>query len=123
MSKTILVVDDFGSIRDFLCKTLNQKGYKTLSAVNGKEAFETLEQDLEKIDLILTDFNMPEMNGMELLKKIRSTAATKEKPVIFLTTESEPTKMREAKELGLSAWVTKPYKLSNFLSRIEYALK
>lgn len=123
MSKTILVVDDFGSIRELLCKTLHQKGYETLSAENGKVAYKTLEEQSGEIDLVLSDFNMPEMNGMELLREIRKTPAIKEKPVIFLTTESQPDKMREAKELGLSAWITKPYKLSNFLSRIEYALK
>ncbi|MEM8967330.1 MAG: response regulator [Bacteroidota bacterium] len=122
MEKTILVVDDFGSIRNFLCSTLNKRGYNTLAAENGKEALEKLIENPSGINLVLSDFNMPKMDGMELLKNIKSHAELKDKPVIFLTTESDPKTMREAKELGLSAWVTKPYKLLSFLSQIEYAL-
>lgn len=123
MSKTILVVDDFSSIRNFLCDTLKKQGYKTISAEHGKQALEILEQDPQQIDLVLSDFNMPELNGMGLLKGIRADQRLSSKPVIFLTTDADPSKMREAKGLGLSAWITKPYKLPNFLAQIEYALK
>jgi CheY-like chemotaxis protein len=123
MSKTILVVDDFSSIRKFLCETLNKNGYVTKAAIHGREAAEILESDGAEVDLVLSDFNMPHMNGMELLKHIRNTPGLAQKPVIFLTTDADPGKMREAKGLGLSAWITKPYKLPNFLAQIEYALK
>lgn len=123
MSKTILVVDDFSSIRSFLCETLHKQGYQTLSAEHGKEALQILEKEHAQVDLVLSDFNMPEMDGMGLLKSIKTHQQFASKPVIFLTTESEPGKMREAKDLGLSAWITKPYKLPNFLAQIEYALK
>lgn len=123
MSKTILVVDDFSSIRNFLCETLHKQGYQTLSAGHGKEALEILETEHANIDLVLSDFNMPEMDGMGLLKSIKGNQQFAQKPVIFLTTDSDPGKMRQAKDLGLSAWITKPYKLPNFLAQIEYALK
>jgi CheY-like chemotaxis protein len=123
MSKTILVVDDFSSIRNFLCETLHKQGYQTRSAGHGKEALEILNSEHGTIDLVLSDFNMPEMDGMGLLKSIKANQQYKDKPVIFLTTDSDPGKMREAKDLGLSAWITKPYKLPNFLAQIEYALK
>jgi len=123
MSKTILVVDDFSSIRNFLCDTLKKQGYNTLSAEHGKQALEILEKDSQEIDLVLSDFNMPELDGMGLLKSIRANQQFASKPVIFLTTDADPNKMREAKGLGLSAWVTKPYKLPNFLAQIEFALK
>jgi CheY-like chemotaxis protein len=123
MSKTILVVDDFSSIRNFLCETLNKHGYQTKSAVHGKEALDILSSESDGIDLVISDFNMPEMNGMELLKSIKASPAYAAKPVIFLTTDADPNKMREAKGLGLSAWITKPYKLPNFLAQIEFALK
>lgn len=123
MSKTILVVDDFSSIRNFLCETLHKQGYQTFSAGHGKEALEILNSDHDHIDLVLSDFNMPEMDGMGLLKSIKANQQYNDKPVIFLTTDSDPGKMREAKDLGLSAWITKPYKLPNFLAQIEYALK
>lgn len=123
MSKTILVVDDFSSIRNFLCETLHKQGYHTLSAGHGKEALEILETEHANIDLVLSDFNMPEMDGMGLLKSIKGNQQFAQKPVIFLTTDSDPGKMRQAKDLGLSAWITKPYKLPNFLAQIEYALK
>lgn len=123
MSKTILVVDDFSSIRNFLCNTLNKQGYNTLSAEHGKKALEILQEDPQKVDLVISDFNMPELNGMGLLKSIRADQQFASKPVIFLTTDADPNKMREAKSMGLSAWITKPYKLPNFLAQIEYALK
>jgi len=123
MNKTILVVDDFSSIRNFLCDTLQKQGYNTLSAEHGKEALEILEKEAQGIDLVISDFNMPELNGMGLLQSIRANDQFSTKPVIFLTTDADPAKMREAKNLGLSAWITKPYKLPNFLAQIEYALK
>ncbi|MFP4091668.1 MAG: response regulator [Cyclobacteriaceae bacterium] len=123
MGKTILVVDDFSSIRKFLCETLTKNGYETKAAIHGKEALEILQTESGAVDLVLSDFNMPQMNGMELLKSIKSDPKLAAKPVIFLTTDADPNKMREAKGLGLSAWITKPYKLPNFLAQIEYALK
>jgi CheY-like chemotaxis protein len=121
MKKTILVVDDFASIRDFVCETLQRKGYETVGASNGNEAFQLL-VDKPGVNLVLTDYNMPGCTGFELLKKIKSNPDMSHVPVIFLTTESSPDKMRSAKDAGLTAWIKKPYRSETFFAQIENAL-
>lgn len=122
MKKTILVVDDFASIRDFVCETLQRKGYQTLGAANGNEAYKVLTEKAEDVNLVLTDYNMPDCTGFELLKKIKENPAVAKVPVIFLTTESNPDKMRSAREAGLSAWIKKPYRTETFFAQIENAI-
>jgi two-component system, chemotaxis family, chemotaxis protein CheY len=123
MKKTILVVDDFASIRDFVCETLQRKGYETLRAANGNEAYKVLTEKAENINLVLTDYNMPDCTGFELLKKIKENPVVAKVPVIFLTTESNPDKMRSAREAGLNAWIKKPYRTETFFAQIENAMK
>jgi CheY-like chemotaxis protein len=122
MKKTILVVDDFRSIRLFICDMLEKKGYKTLGAANGDEAFDILSKKQEEINLVLTDYNMPGCSGFELLQKIKTNPETKDVPVIFLTTELDPDKIKRAKETGLAAWIKKPYKSDVFFSQIENSI-
>jgi CheY-like chemotaxis protein len=121
MKKKILVVDDFASIRDFVCETLQRKGYETVGAANGNEAFQVLSKNAD-VHLVLTDYNMPDCTGFELLKKIKANEATAKVPVVFLTTESSPDKMRAAKDAGLSAWIKKPYRAETFFAQIENAI-
>ena len=121
MKHTILVVDDFASIRDFVCETLQRKGYQTLGAANGNEAYKVLTEQ-QDVKLVLTDYNMPDCTGFELLKKIKDNPTVSNVPVIFLTTESNPDKMRSAKEAGLTAWIKKPYRSETFFAQIENAL-
>ena len=123
MKKTILVVDDFASIRDFVCDTLQRKGYETLGAANGNEAYQVLTEKAKDVNLVLTDYNMPDCTGFELLKKIKENPLVTKVPVIFLTTESNPDKMRSAKEAGLSAWIKKPYRSETFFAQIENAMR
>jgi len=119
MKKTILVVEDFESIRNFVCNTLQQKGYEAIGAADGNEAFELLTNRTNPVSLVLSDYNMPRCTGFELLQKIKANKATSAIPVMFLTTESDPAKMRAAKDAGLSAWVKKPYKADLFFAQIE----
>jgi len=121
MKKTILVVDDFASIRDFVCETLQRRGYETLGASNGTHAYQLL-AGTPDVNLVLTDYNMPDCTGFELLKKIKSNPSMASVPVVFLTTESNPDKMRAAKEAGLSAWIKKPYRAETFFAQIENAI-
>lgn len=121
--KLILVVEDFASIRNFICETLQRKGYQTLDATNGNEAYSLLSKKNQDIHLVLTDYNMPDGTGYDLLKKIRNTPAIALMPVIFLTTESHPDKMRAARDAGLSAWIKKPYRSEIFFSQIERVIK
>lgn len=122
MKKTILVVDDFASIRDYVCETLQRKGYDTLAASNGNEAYAVLTTKSDQVNLVLTDYNMPDCTGYELLKKIKGDPTVAKVPVIFLTTESNPEKMRSAREAGLSAWIKKPYRAETFFAQIENAM-
>jgi len=122
MKKTILVVDDFASIRQFVCETLEKKGYSTLGAANGNEAFDVLTSKLGEVDLVLTDYNMPDCTGFELLKKIKTNSDVANIPVVFLTTESSPEKMKSAKDAGLSAWIKKPYRAETFFAQIDNAI-
>jgi two-component system, chemotaxis family, chemotaxis protein CheY len=121
MKKTILVVDDFASIRDFVCQTLQRKGYDTLGASNGNEAFELLKSK-GPVNLVLTDYNMPGCTGLELLKKIKANPDISSVPVVFLTTESSPEKMKIARDAGLNAWIKKPYRAETFFAQIENAI-
>ena len=123
MKKTILVVVDFTSIRDFVCDTLQRKGYETLGAANGNEAYQVLTERAHDVNLVLTDYNMPDCTGFELLKKIKENPLVTKVPVVFLTTESNPDKMRSAKEAGLSAWIKKPYRSETFFAQIENAMR
>ena len=123
MKKTILVVDDFASIRDFVCDTLQRKGYETLGAANGNDAYKVLTERASDVNLVLTDYNMPDCTGFELLKKIKENPLVTKVPVIFLTTESNPDKMRSAKEAGLSAWIKKPYRSETFFAQIENVMR
>jgi len=122
MKKKILVVEDFESIRTFVCDMLKRKGYETLGAPNSTKALALLAEKSEDIHLVLTDYNMPDGTGYDLLRKIKDVPATAKIPVIFLTTESSPDKMRLAKDAGLTAWVKKPYRAESFFDQIQRAL-
>ena len=122
MKKKILVVEDFASIRTFVCETLSRKGYEAVGAANSREAISILNEKSGDISLVLTDYNMPDGTGYELLKKIKENTATSKIPVVFLTTESNPDKMKLAKDAGLSAWVKKPYRSENFFDQIQRAI-
>src|SRR5215203_4577155 len=119
MKKTILVADDFKSIRKFICSMLERKGYQTVGASDGNEAFQMLLMNPGKIDLVLTDYNMPDCTGLDLLKLIKGHPQISAIPVVFLTTENDPDKIRAAKASGLSEWIRKPYQPDVFFSKLE----
>lgn len=119
MKKKILVVEDFASIRNFVCETLQRKGYEVIGAANSNEALSILKDLKDTISLVLTDYNMPDGTGYDLLKKIKSDASTAGIPVIFLTTESSVEKMKNARDAGLTAWIKKPYRAEVFFDQIQ----
>ena len=121
MQKTILVVDDFASIRNFVCSTLQRKGYSTLGASNGTEAYKILTERAADVNLVLTDYNMPDCTGFDLLKRIKENPLIASVPVIFLTTELSYQKMESAQKAGLFAWIKKPYRSEDFFEKIEKA--
>jgi DNA-binding response OmpR family regulator len=122
MTKTILVVEDFTSVRNFICETLQRKGYRAFGVSKGNEAYALLVEHGHTVDLVLTDYYMSDCTGLELLKRIRETSELSQIPVVFLTTESSPEKIKHALEAGLAAWIKKPYRSENFFAEIESAI-
>lgn len=119
--QTILIVDDFDSIRSFIGQTLQREGYQVLFAVDGQDAFHKLMEN--QVDLIVSDFNMPNMNGLDLLKKIRGLDKFRSTPFFIISTKADTKAVLEGKKLGLNGWVKKPYNQQVFFSQIKYALK
>ena len=121
MSKyTILVADDSRSMIQVIESILEEAGYHVLTAENGKEALDIIKEN--NIDLVVTDFNMPGINGMGVLRKVREETSTKSIPVVMLTTEAEMNKVVEAKNAGISGWIIKPFEPSKLLSTVKELL-
>lgn len=116
--KTIMLVDDSATIRNIINSSL-VGSYNTIEAENGKDALDkSLETD---VDLFLLDVNMPVMNGIELVRKLRESEKYKKTPIIMLTTESRDNKKNEGKEAGATGWIVKPVdteKLLGILSKM-----
>lgn len=117
MAKTIMIIDDSASIRQVVNLTLKKSGYDAIEAIDGKDALGKL--DGQKINLIICDVNMPNMDGITFLRELKQNPGYKFTPVIMLTTESQEAKMQEGKAAGAKAWVVKPFKPENMLSAIE----
>jgi len=105
--KTILCVDDSKTIRVLVKKTLEPLGYAILEGENGLQGVSLAQE--HKPDLIIMDVNMPEMDGLEAVRKIKEDANCSKIPVVFLTTESNPEKKEKGKSLGVSGWMIKPF--------------
>ena len=107
ISKKILVVDDAGFIRNLVSLILTTEGYEVIESNNGKDALKKLEET--SIDMIITDLNMPEMDGIELVKTMRSKSAYMHIPVVMLTSEFLETRKQRAFEAGINEWIPKPF--------------
>ncbi len=117
MKKTILAIDDFETSRFVLATTLHSKGYNVLKAGSGKEALDHLNG--QQIDLIITDYNMPVMNGLELVEKIKNIPQYSKIPIFILSTETRQEIKDKAKDMGVTAWVKKPFVLEKLVTFIE----
>lgn len=117
MAKTILIVDDSASLRQVVKIALTDAGYDVVEAGNGQEALQKL--DGRKIHLIVSDVNMPIMDGITFLKNVKQHASYKFTPVIMLTTESGDEKKKAGQEAGAKAWVVKPFQPPLLLSAIS----
>jgi two-component system chemotaxis response regulator CheY len=118
-AKTILTVDDSRTIRDMLKVTLSAAGYDVVQAEDGVEALERLRD--ARPAAIVTDINMPRMDGFELIEKVRGGADHRRTPILVLTTESEPDRKARAKQAGATGWIVKPFdpeKLLDALRRV-----
>lgn len=116
MSKTILVVDDSASLRQVVSIALKGAGYEVIEGCDGKDALTKL--DGKKIHLIISDVNMPNMDGISFVKAAKQLPAYKFTPVIMLTTEAGETKKAEGQAAGAKAWVTKPFQPAQMLGAV-----
>ncbi len=109
MMAKALVVDDSRAVRMILVKTLKELGYEVREAANGREALEVIETEKNAVALVLTDWNMPEINGLELLRRLRQKPELSSLVVIMVTTETELDQMAAAIEAGANEYVMKPF--------------
>ncbi len=117
MAKTILVVDDSASLRQVVNIALKGAGYEVIEAGDGKEALDKLNG--QKVHLVISDVNMPRMDGITLVKNVKQLAAYKFTPIIMLTTESQEDKRLAGKEAGAKAWVVKPFQPAQLLDAVS----
>jgi two-component system chemotaxis response regulator CheY len=117
MGKTILVVDDSASVRQVVSIALKGAGYDVIQGSDGKDALKQL--DGKRIHLIISDVNMPNMDGITFVAEAKKIAAYKFTPVIMLTTESQEEKKRQAQAAGAKAWVTKPFQPEQMLAAVS----
>lgn len=117
MAKTILIVDDSSSVRQVIGITLRGAGYEVIEGVDGKDALTKL--DGRKVHLIVSDVNMPNMDGISFVKAVKVLPNYRFTPIIMLTTESADEKKREGQAAGAKAWVVKPFKPDMLLNAVQ----
>lgn len=117
MAKQILVVDDSASVRQVVSMTLKNAGHQVVEAVDGRDALKKLE--LNRFNLVISDVNMPNMDGISFIKEMKKKPDYRFTPVLMLTTESEASKKAEGKAAGAKAWLVKPFKPDVLLSAVS----
>ncbi len=117
MAKTILIVDDSASVREVIGITLRGAGYDVIEGRDGKDALDKMTG--QKIHLVVSDVNMPNMDGISFVKAVKALPNYRFTPVIMLTTESADEKKREGQAAGAKAWVVKPFKPEVLLNAVQ----
>lgn len=120
MSKTILSVDDSASVRQMVKLTLTGAGYQVLQANDGAEGLAMARSNT--VDMVVTDLNMPVMNGLALIRELRKLSNYTGVPILFLTTESDAEMKKEAKAAGATGWITKPFQQDQLLGVVKKVL-
>jgi len=120
MSKTILAIDDSPSVLQMVSLTLSSAGYQVMEAVDGADGY--AKAVATPIDAVITDLNMPRLNGLEFIRKYRSHPSSAGVPVIFLSTESDAASKNEAKAAGATGWIVKPFKQDQLLAILKKVL-
>jgi two-component system chemotaxis response regulator CheY len=116
MAKTILVVDDSASLRQIVSIALKGAGYDVIEASDGKDALSKLKG--QKVNLVISDVNMPNMDGITFVKEMKKLPEFKFTPVIMLTTEGQESKKQEGQAAGAKAWVVKPFQPAQMLAAV-----
>jgi two-component system chemotaxis response regulator CheY len=122
MSKTIMLVDDSATILLSISNILTKAGYAVEKASNANDGLNKFKSGV-KVDLLITDLNMPGMNGIDFIKEVRQLPSYKFMPILFLTTESQQSKRAEAKAAGASGWLVKPATADELLNTIKLVLR
>jgi two-component system, chemotaxis family, chemotaxis protein CheY len=117
MAKQIMIVDDSASIRMVVGIALRGAGYEVIEAKDGQDALNKLTG--QKVNLIISDVNMPVMDGITFVKAVKQLASYRFTPIIMLTTESDESKKREGQAAGARAWVVKPFKPEQMLGAVQ----
>jgi two-component system chemotaxis response regulator CheY len=117
MAKKILIVDDSASVRTVARMALSEAGYEIMEAGNGQEALQVLSAQ-QRVHLIVSDVNMPVMDGISFLKQVKAHPNHKFTPVIMLTTEAGQDKKEEGRAAGAKAWITKPFQPRSLLDAV-----
>jgi two-component system chemotaxis response regulator CheY len=118
--KVIMTVDDSASIRQMVGFTLKDAGYQVVEAMDGRDALSKLKG--ATVNMVITDLNMPNMDGIELIRNLRATSACKFIPIIMLTTESQAEKKQEGKAAGATGWIVKPFRPEQLLAVVKKVL-
>jgi two-component system chemotaxis response regulator CheY len=119
--KRIIIVEDFNTSRQIIKRTLEKLGYRVDEASDGREALKYF--DGSPVDLVISDYNMPNMDGGALVEYIRSKEEYKYIPILMLSTETNHAKQNRAKEAKITGWIRKPFQIDEFTKIIEKALK
>jgi two-component system chemotaxis response regulator CheY len=120
MGKLIMTVDDSASVRQMVSFTLKQNGYDVVEAVDGRDGLNKLSGT--KVDMIITDLNMPNLDGIGLIQGARALPACKFIPIVMLTTESQDSKKAEGKSAGATGWIVKPFKPEQLIAVVKKVL-
>lgn len=119
MAKTILTVDDSASVRQMVKFTLSDAGYSVLEAVDGNDALAKMSP---AVSLVITDLNMPNLDGIGLIRAVRANPSYKGLPIIMLTTESHDSRKLEGKAAGATGWIVKPFAPPQLLAVLKRVL-
>jgi two-component system chemotaxis response regulator CheY len=109
LSKTILTVDDSRTMRDMLAMALNDAGFNVVQAVDGEDGLAVLDANSADVDVIITDINMPKLDGFGFIEGVRKDQRHRAIPILVLTTESDSSKKDRAREAGATGWIVKPF--------------
>jgi two-component system, chemotaxis family, chemotaxis protein CheY len=119
--KTIMTVDDSASLRQMVSFVLQEGGYQVVEAVDGLDGLSKLRG--QELHLILSDINMPGMDGLEFTRQLRAMTEYKFVPIILLTTESHPEKKQEGKAAGATGWIVKPFNPEQLLAVVKKVMR
>ncbi len=119
MAKLVLAVDDSRTMRQMVTHTLQEAGFETIEAEDGVQALEVLKNQTSPVSLVITDLNMPNMDGYGLIESLRANEKYRFVPILMLTTESDPEKKERGKAAGATGWIVKPFNPERLIQVVQ----